>query len=254
MKNLAELLLAMSLVLSPGPLFAQKTLSKSIELHFEQSTGTNGSVVAYHPNIGMYYAAIAGNEVFPLEVFNEHGINMKQAKTGFDARGIWYNTKTKRMEGNAQGGGIYEIDLDESGNPSAATKLSDKQMQPGEQSVGTFDSKKKLIVFYEAGYLHFFDSKKYSVKKTLRLKVKVGLDNINLTSLIYTGIKGQEFGLLDHNMKQVLVFNRKGEQTGSYQLPRNAITHTAFRFSYANNLVFLYDVNTRTWVGYSGLN
>lgn len=248
-----KIILAVVSIFAASGIFAQ-TLTKSIELKYKQTEGTNGCSVAYNPKTKLYYAVIAGNKSYPLEAFNVHGVNMHEALAGYDSRGLWYNKKTKSLQGISQGAGLCEIALDKSGYPGTVSTLSSSSLQPGNQSVGAYDSKKKKVVFYYDGVLHLYNISNLTQKQTLRLELTTDKDNINPTSVIYTGVKNKEFGLLDHKNKRVLVFNRKGQQTGSYQLPSSAIASSWFWFSYANGLVFLYDKETRTWTGYKGLN
>lgn len=252
MRTIVSVTTIAALLFSTSGLFAQTSLIKSITLKYTMDGGTNGCAVTYNPDKKLYYASIAGNEAYPLETFDEHGSSKHTNKVGFDSRGLWYNPGTNQLEGNAQGRGIYAINLDGNGYPKSSSALSLDPVQPVPQSVGVLDEKKKMIVFYGAGSLHFFKAKDGTSAGKVFLKLS-NEDDINATTVIYTGIKKKEYGLLNHKTKQVLTFDRKGRQTGIYQLPSNAVTHNVFRFSYANNLVFLYDANSRTWTGYFGL-
>ena len=42
--------------------------------------------------------------------------------------------------------------------------------------------------------------------------------------------------------------------SGESQLPNSAVTNYSFRFSYANDLAWLYDVSNRTWTSFQVLN
>lgn len=75
-----------------------------IKLNLLSEGGSNGSAVAWHPIVKKYYTIIAGNEDFPMEVFDEKG-NLLQSTTTFaDMRGLWYNNVYEMIEGN-----VYEF-------------------------------------------------------------------------------------------------------------------------------------------------
>ncbi|HYG15241.1 MAG TPA: hypothetical protein VEC12_05760, partial [Bacteroidia bacterium] len=70
---------------------------KTLVLKFKQSGGTNGVAVAWDPGRKVYYAAIAGNPSFPLEMFDEKGNHLHSSETDFDMRGMWWNTAKKML-------------------------------------------------------------------------------------------------------------------------------------------------------------
>lgn len=225
----------------------------SVQLCFQGTSGTNGSAVAYDPSSNHYFAAIAGNSVFPLEVFDGSGKNLYQTECGTDMRGLWWNSKTKQLEGNGYGSeGIIGLLLDGSGFPSLGntTILGGAEHQPEANSCGVYDGK-KYIWYYSAGSFHMYSRKSGGAGKTISVSGDVNLESLNNTSMIYTGIKGMELGLLDFESSKVLLFNKKnGSLAATIQLPNSAITHYSFRFAYANKHVFLYDVDQRCWTGY----
>jgi len=227
----------------------------SLTLQFEQETGTNGSSVAFNLKAQLYYSVIAGNKSYPLEVFDVHGNNVYQTNAGVDMRGLWWNKKTKSLQGNSyNGSGIISFPMDDKSYPSigAHTIFEDGDDQPGENSCGVYDSKKKQTLYYKDGMVY-----KYAKgKKVDSLKLSISkISNINSQSMIYTGVKSMEIGILDYVYKKVYLYNKKtGEKTATITLPSNAVIHDMFRFSYANNFVFLYDVDSRSWTGYQIFN
>lgn len=234
---------------------AQSPLSRAkpvLTLKIQQSGGTNGSSVAYDPSKGIYYTVIAGNAVFPFEAFDKKGNPQGSAEAGFDMRGIWMNGST--LEGNGPGeSGWVTFDLTSAGKPTGQTRLIvEEQLQPEWQSVGTFDPKKKEVIYYSDGIISIYSRKKLSYSRTITLNGNsdFSTSNINSTSVGFTGKKGYEYALLDYNDYKVLYFNKKGNQTGSTTLPAEASVNDAFRFAFANSLLWLYDVNTRSWTGY----
>lgn len=251
MKRAKSILLAIPLLIATNGLFGQ-TLSKSIELKYTSAKGTNGCAVTFNPDKNLYYACIAGNAQYPLEVWDEKGISQKATPIGFDAQGLWF--KGGHLRGNALWGrGLFTINLDNQGLPTRVTQSFVQVIQPNKQSVGAFDKTNKHIVFYENGYIYLYEYKDAG-KLLEKFPVKYDdIDNLNQNSVILTDIKGKEYGLLNHKEKQVLLFNKKGKLKATYSLPSHAITHKLFKFSYANNLVFLYNAETSSWIGYSGL-
>ncbi len=226
----------------------------SLTLSFKQSSGTNGAAVAYNPDKNLYYAVVAGNAVFPMEAFDGSGKNVYTTEAGSDMRGLWWNPKTKQLEGNGYGStGIVGMSLDASGYPSLgnSTIFEGGDHQPGSNSCGTYDGKKNIWYFNESGFT-YYSRKKGTEAGTLSLKIdNTQLENLNNTSVIYTGVKTMELGVLDYANKRVYLINKKtGEITATVQLPSDAVTHYSFRFSYANKHIFTYSTETRSWTGY----
>lgn len=227
-------------------------VKKDITLSFKGSSGTNGSAVAWNSDKKVYYAVIAGNATFPLETFSETGKLLYESEAGIDIRGLWYNPKTKKLEGNGQGtNGIFSYNLNASGEPRGAEILYEGQNQPDIQSVGAFDAKKQTVYFLDGDAIVPYKLKGVKKGKSIALiNNPVSFDKMNYTTVIFTNRKNEEFGLLHPQRKTVYLFNLKGKYTGKIDFPDNAITHDAFRFSFANGKIWLYDTKTRSWTGY----
>lgn len=224
----------------------------SLKLEIKQNSGTNGSGLAYNPQTQLYYAVIAGNASYPLEVFNASGNNVYTTNAGNDMRGLWYNKKAKAVQGNTYNmKGIMEMSLDENGYPSIGSKNVGNCGQPDDQSVGVFDGKKYLY-YFDGKIVRIYDPKKSVVKsETVMEDLMDRSYNINRTSMIYTGVKKHEYGFLDYNAKKVYLVNKKtGVIRATVNLPSDAVTNDMFRFTYANGYVFLYDTQERAWTGY----
>ena len=232
--------------------FAQSsyTAKKEFSLAFTGSDGTNGTAVVWNPDKQVYYAAIAGNAVYPLETFGVGG-NMKYANlTDIDVRGLWYNAKTKKLEGNGAGEvGYFSYDMNASGEPRNPQVMVSGQNQPNFQSVGAFDGKK--IYFFFDGKINSYSTKGKAGKSFGLKNSPASVDVLNATSVVYTGRKGEEFGLLDYDAKRVYFFNKKGVYTATVNLPSGAVTGDMFRFAFANGKIWLYDIDSRSWTGYS---
>lgn len=252
MKKLMFIVTAFGMLFFTG--YAQKTYTatKDITLTFTSDEGTNGSAVVWDSYRNIYYAVIAGNSAYPLESFSENGKPLQSGQTFVDVRGLWYNTKTKNLEGNGPGEtGIFNIITNDTGLPETSNVIIAGQFQPDYQSVGAFDSKKQLIYYYYDGMIYFYKRKAGKSAGSIEIRnCPKDFESINTTSLIFTGRKGEEFGLLDID-KKVYLFDLKGNYKATIELPEDAITYKIFRFSFANGKVWLYDVDSRTWSGYS---
>lgn len=226
----------------------------SLKLEMSQPSGTNGCAVVYNPTAGLYYACIAGNASFPLEVFSQSGDNVYQTEAGSDVRGMWWNPKTKQLEANGYGDyGIVGMSLDGMGYPSLGNSsiLPGADHQPDPNSCGAYDGK-KLIWYFDGSQLLSYSRKSGNFVGSRSINSDIpSIDDVNYTSVIYTGVKGMELGILDHAHNKVLLICKKtGAVNGTVILPNNAVCNNAFRFAYANKHVFLFDVDTRTWTGY----
>lgn len=259
MKNV-QFIRQMSLMLFVG-LISQTSIAQLIEkpkesitLQIKDSLGTNGSMVAYNPEKQLYYAVIAGNSMYPLEVFNSAGKNLYSTEAGNDMRGLWWNPKKKQLEGNGYGEtGITGLLIDDQGYPSvgSTTIYSGSEHQPDANSCGVYDGK-KTIYYFDGEYVRMYSRSSGELTKTLDIDYSsISKDNLNATSMIYTGVKGMEIGLLDYSNNKVYLMNKKtGSLAATVSLPSSAVTNYSFRFAYANKHVFLYDIDARSWTGY----
>jgi len=235
--------------------FAQKSYAatEQLSLTFSSEDGTNGTAVAWNRSKKLYYAVIAGNADFPLETFSEDGRMLFSDEASVDARGMWFNPKTKKIEGNcADDAGYFSMGVSPNGEPTQAEITTTGQNQPDFNSVGAFDAKKKKVYFYQDGQINVYKAKGGSALPSIQLSnLPCDITSINMTSVIFTGRKGEELGVLDYEAKRVYLFDLKGNYKAIVSLPADAVTYDMFRFSYANNKIWLYDVDTRTWTGYS---
>ncbi len=226
---------------------------KGLILKIQQSNGTNGSAVTYNKSAKLYFTVIAGNAEYPLESFNLNGDAVYQTKTGVDVRGLWYNKSKGQLEGNGYNEtGVFSIKLSDNKPENEANILFEGMNQPNSQSCGIFNSKNNEIIYYSSGEISKYSRKSGEFIEKIDLKdVPVSLSSINSNSVIYTGVSNSEIGILNYSNKEVYLFNIKdGSFTTTVSLPKDAVTHESFRFSYANGYIFLYDVSSRSWTGY----
>ncbi len=234
--------------------FAQpeKNPTHSLTFTLTQGDGTNGASVAYNPSKKIYYCIIAGNASFPLEAFSKNE-NVYAGTAGFDARGLWYNEKENTLEGNAYDGtGIYSIPLDSKGLPSGEAEYKYPGGQPNAQAVGVYDAATGTLLYFDKDNEQVIRYKRASGKAGKSLKLKgcpADYDNI-CPAMIYTGVKGYEFGIYDFVDAKVYFFDKKGNYTETSVMGDDAPYNELFNFSYANGYVFLFDTGMKEWLGY----
>lgn len=254
MKKLIILLLVFSLA-SAQSLIAQNLMQEAeavVMLKMKGDNGNNGTAVVYNPKKEFYYAAFAGNTNFPLEVFNKYGKHLYKTITGFDVRGLWFNPKDDRIEGNAfDGVGLYYNTLDANGYPGDfATPILENIELPSSNSVGVGNSRKKEIYYLQNKEIKIYSAKDHAFKKQISLEIPYSSRDINTSTLLFTNVKNMEFGLLDVENKLLLLFNKKGAYKGSVSINASFSLPDRFNISFANEYLFIFNKNMREWTGY----
>lgn len=244
------------------PSAAKKSLKKVMEVAMPGESGSNGSCVVYHPTLKKYYIPMVGNAIYPLATFDAKGKLLKEQEAENDLRGLWYNPKTKKIEGNCyDSNGWVKYTVDAKGNISAdAVKIHEGMKQPKDQSVGVYNAKDNKVCF-----LTFTGVAVYNMngeeEKTIELKLSKDGDpmifdseneSYNTTSAIYTGMPKAEIGLLNLDDKKIELFNSAtGVKTTEWMLPDTvAELRQSFNFAYCNGMVWLFDKENRKWVVY----
>ncbi len=264
----------------PAPAKSVASAKKSAEgpvakevltLKIDRKGGANASSVAWHPVHKKYYASQAGNESFPMEVFDANGnmVSGDDLETMWDTRGIWYNPNTKTLQVNGYNhAGVAEYRLDENGIPVSAKKMEVNITQPDAQSSAVYDPKNNAIWFYDLSSVSLvrFDMKKASgdekrVQLYLGAKTKGEATdnqdeikyNYSENAIVYTGIAKSEIGLLNVKEKQIELYNiATGLMTKVIKLPEDAPVEPLLNFSYCNGIYWLNDRVERVWHGYKG--
>jgi hypothetical protein len=220
----------------------------------EGDGGRNGASVAWNPVRQMYYAAIAGNTAFPIETFSSTGKHLAASEAGFDFRGLWWDPKAKALMGNGYSeSGWWRTDLTAAGHATANGEVVlEGKNQPEDQSVGAYDPASKRIAFLGESRISLYSPKTGAPGRTFSLNgLPCDWDAVNYTSVICTGSKTHTYGILEYEARRVHFFNRKGAYTGSIRLPDDAPANFAFCFAYANGLMWIFDIDARTWIGYN---
>ncbi|MFT3678202.1 MAG: hypothetical protein QM781_20075 [Chitinophagaceae bacterium] len=249
-----------------------KKLKQTQELQMQKTVdddmpGTRGASVVWHPVLKQYYAAFAGNTGYPLAVFDEKGkrLNEEDLTTMMDVRGLWYNSATKQICGNGYDAlGWFNYQLDKKGIPTDVENITDDSRQPNAQAVGTYNFTEKQVLFLGGGQVYKYNSKGEAVDSVAihwgRKKADgpgededptLSHEDYNATSLIYTGIKGQELGVLNVAENQIELYDIKtGYLIKLLTLPETATPELSFNFAYANGTYWLFNMEERKWIGY----
>lgn len=227
-----------------------------LELKLLSPDGTNGSAIAWSSQHRKYYAVMAGNEDYPLEVFDEKGINLQSIPAGRDLRGLWYNPAYGFLEGNTfDYHDIVSYAMEEDGLLSSEDPYEEMYGLP------VYDPQAVLTLNILSNKYAWFDDESTSIRlidaETAEEDGEIPLpisdsqkENFNKT-LVYTGIEGAEYGLLNYNERSVYLYNEStGELANKIELPKNAPICKIFRFSFANGHCWLFDTEKRGWLGY----
>jgi hypothetical protein len=250
-----------------------RTAKKVLELKMPKTVeddmpGTRGASVVWHPVMKKYYAAMAGNASYPLAVFEANGkrVSDDDMVTLIDTRGLWYNPIKKRIYGNGyDSNGWFYYNLTPKGLVSGYDELLTGMHQPDAQSVAAYNATAKQVLFLKGSTVFTYDEKGDEIK-TMNLHIGrtkaqgISEDEDATTvpdgynnALIYTGIVGQEIGLLNTVKKKVELYDIKsGFLTGTVILPSTVSLDidNSFCFAFTNGIYWFFDIDKRVWVGY----
>ncbi len=250
-----------------------RTLKQVLELKMPRTLaddmpGTRGASVSWNPVNKKYYAVFAGNAAFPLGVFSADGerLSSDELSAEQDVRGLWYNPVTKKISGNGYNNkGWFSYTLDKDGIPISMEVDFPGMNQPDEQSVGACVPTARSVCFLNKGKIAFYNLSDASKSRSISIhwgrKKSEGPGEFendenentdyNHTTLIYTGIKGAEIGLLNTTVSQIELYNiADGFMSQKLVLPDTAKAEAVFNFSYANGIYWLFDMENRVWIGY----
>lgn len=225
-----------------------------ITLVHQNTNCNNNSGVAFNPNLNLYYGVRAGNSAFPLETWSVTGTPLYNTTAGFDWRGMWWNPITNQLEGNGYNTmGMWRADLNGSGYAlNTGYNIFTGLNQPDAQSCGDLDCDAYEVLYYSNGSIYRYSRTTNAFLGSYPITgTPVAISNLNSTTVMYTGCPGKEIALLDYNNKRVYVYNKaNGAYAGMSQLPASAVTTSAFRTSWANCYVWLFNLANYTWYSY----
>jgi len=223
-----------------------------LKLQASKSNGNNGFAVAYNPKSGYYYAAFGGNANFALETFNSNGTKIFEQKTGYDVRGMWFNPKTKSLEGNAyKGEGLYRLKIGKDGKPDQAVKITGPIDMPDDHSAGNFNAQTNEIWHYKNNKIYIYSVKKHTLKNTIPFYPPYDDYSFVETNLFLTGKKGMELAMFDNYSYELVFFSQEtGKIVGKCRIPLSFEPKDMFNISFCNNMLFVFDYNNKIWYGY----
>jgi hypothetical protein len=248
-------------------------LKKVMELKMPKTVeddmpGTRGASVIWHPVQKKYYASFAGNTAYPMGVFDATGKRLSgdDQTTMIDTRGLWYNAAAKTVSGNGYSEtGWFNYTLDNAGLPTDLNVIKEGMNQPDAQSVGVYNTTNKRVMFLKGGRIFSYNNDGEAQDSSIvihwgRKKIDGAGDDedpaytpedYNYTTLIYTGVKGQELGFLNITNKYVELYDiSSGFLTKILTLPETATAEAAFNFAFANGMYWLFNIEKRTWMAY----
>lgn len=272
MKGLSFSLLLLFLICVSAPAQTVRQLRKAFSMKMPSGAGNNGGTVALNLKNRFYYATIAGNKTYSIAYFNAIGemVSPPDLSLLADIRGLWYNPSLKTLQANAFGNlGWMNYVLDESGVPYDIKPYLGGQLQPFPNSVAQYNQRENLVHFLKGSMVLAYDVTTGKEIKEKAVLLKTGytkktpppagwtidsvsvLPQYNSTTVVYTGLNNAEFGLLNVQNREIELYSRAdGLMTQKLKLPAEARPNDKLNFSYCNNVYFIYDATTRSWVGY----
>lgn len=242
-----------------------------IKIPLVKKPTTRPMTVAHIPALKRYYIADGGlapmgNEMeapyskSEIHAYDENGKYVNSSSPGYDNRSIYYNPNTQKLEtitynissdvGFSPNSGIFSIDLTESGE----LKNSSGEVfgfNPAFGDSATMPSFNAETNQYYAKQERC--NKVLVVEAKSREKIKeialdltaagVAHDDISDHFVGYSGIKGQEFVVLDVDHKAVLIFDLNGKYVGKSELPKDLKLRAQNHYNgtgYANDMLFVY--------------
>ena len=213
---------------------------------------SNCGAVAFNPVDIRYYTSRIGNITYPLLSFYADGTLAFEDVAGQDTRGIWWNPNTNQLERNCFSAiGWSQIVLDASKNATSAFNIIFAgALSPNAQCEGAYDYINNEVVFYFGGNISRYNRATGTLISITAI-TGVTFTSINTTAVIYTGVTGYEYGILDYTAKKVIFINRATTAyAGETALPATAVTATSHQFSYCNNLLWLFNTVDNKWYSY----
>ncbi len=242
-----------------------------IKIPLTQKPSTRPMTVAYIPGLKHYYIADGGLAPLGSETeapisksemhsYDSEGKYINSSRPGYDNRSIYYNVNTNKLEtitynissfgGFSPNTGIFSIDLTETGelkdtsndvfgfNPAFgdANTMPSYNPETNQYYAKQGRSNKVLVIDLKV--------REHIAEINLDLaKAGVAFDDVSDSFIAYSGIKGEEFALLDIDHKAVLIFDLSGKYVGKSELPKTLKLRSQNHLNgagYANDMMFVY--------------
>lgn len=263
--------IALATALQPAQAAIFPEAQVGIKIPLTQKPSSRPMTVAYIPSLKRYYIADGGLAPIGSETeapvsksqvhaYDDEGKYVNSAHPGYDNRSIYYNQNTNKLEtitynissfgGFSPNTGIFSIDLAENGEVKD-TSSDVFGFNPAFGDANTMPS-------YNAEKNQYYAKQGRSNKVlVVDLKAREQISEINLDLanagaafddvsdyfVAYTGIKGEEFELLDIDHKAVLIFDLNGKFVGKSELPKDLKLRSHNHLNgagYANDMLFVY--------------
>ena len=241
--------------------------------------------VAHIPTLKRYYIADGGlapmaseseaaTSKSQIHAYDDTGKYINSSKPGYDNRSIYYNPNSNKLEtitynvssdvGFSPNTGIFSIDLTATGELKD-TSNDIASFNPAFGDAATMPSYNPETQHYYAkqergNKVWVVDLKSREKVTEIALdfaKAGVAHDDVSDHFVAYSGVKGEEFLLLDVDHKSILVFNISGQYIGKSELPKNMKLRAQNHFNgtgFANNMLFVYHESEGEFGTYYGFN
>ena len=254
-----------------------------IKIALAKKSTTRPMTVAYVPAFKRYYIADGGLAPMGSEfeapasksqihAYDDAGKYINSAKPGYDNRSIYFNTNTNKLEtitynissdvGFSANTGMYSIDLSETGEvkDSSAEVMQFNPAFGHSNTMPTYDAANKRYFAKQSRSDKVFIVDPKLREKTGEItldlaKAGAAFDDISDSFIAYTGLKGEEFLLLDIDHKAALVFDLTGKFVAKSELPKDMKLRSQNHFNglgYANEMLFVYHENEGEFGTYYG--
>ncbi len=257
MNNLLKITIGILIALKSVLSIAQTPRSTATFVKALQCVTTmsdNKTSVAFNPNQELYYGVFAGNITNPIETYSNEGVFLSDAESGFDYRGLWWNSNTGTLEGNGFGfGGIWIQKLGANfhalnGGISSVPGV----FAPDIQSIGSYDFDADEIWYYHNGSVYHYSRASHTLISEMPITgLPVDISNLNVNSIAYIGLVGNELAVYDYVLKAAYFINKAtGAYASTCSFPVTAPSADGFKMSYANNIFWLYNEDDNQWKGF----
>eukprot|EP00051_Salpingoeca_urceolata_P013637 m.172013 g.172013 ORF g.172013 m.172013 type:complete len:346 (+) comp17850_c0_seq1:1171-2208(+) len=202
---------------------------------------TNTMSIAFDPNRELYYSGQAGSNSYALWTFDKDGQKVNSMKTtGFDGRGMWWNSADNQLQANCySSGGYVAIKLDDAGMCKSSESIVKGQRQPEADSVLAFDPDNNELLGYRDGKIFRYNPTTGEEISTTELSSQPPA--LNPTFCGYTGVPGHEIVLFSgDNLTCHYVDKFSGQLAeAKTKLALEERVHNKFNTGYANGKLFV---------------